>query len=361
MRWRIDRLLYKKERSPWENIALSPLHLLAIPYGWAVRLRALSYEIGIRRPRTLPCPIISIGNLTVGGTGKTPLVMALAGALQEKGIPVAILSRGYKRAKTATSIVSDHRMIHLSPEESGDEPYLMAQRLKGTPVLVGKNRFLTGQMALQRFHVRGLLMDDGFQHLQLHRDLNILLIDSNIGFGNTCLLPAGILREPLTHLRRAHFILLTKVRTLESCQALELKIREIHPSAPIFHSHYEALELIGPREEREDLTSLEGKKVLAISGIVRPEDFTSLLRTCGVEVVKEAVFPDHHHYTPDDLTRIDKMKVGVDWIVTTEKDLVKLKAMNLEDLPIRALRIQVKLWEEALFYKKVMELFPGRG
>ena len=357
MNWRIDKILYQREKSFWIKVLLFPLYLLSFPYGGVVRARGLFYTLGLKRPKRLSCPVISVGNITVGGTGKTPLVMALAKGLMERKIPVAILSRGYKGKKSSGSLVSDGQMTLLSPEESGDEPFLMAKSLKGIPVLVGKDRFVTGRMALQRFGVRGLLLDDGYQHLQLHRDLNILLIDSHIGFGDHHLLPRGILREPLSHLRRAHLFLLTKVEDPEECQSLEAKLREIHPSSPIFHSHYEPLGLMGPLGEWEQLHSLKGKKVLVFSGIAHPNYFSSLLKKCGMEIVKKVIFPDHHLYTPNDLASLEKQGRGTDGFVTTEKDMVKLMRFDIHRLPIRALCIEVRIWKEEEFYQRVMEIF----
>ncbi len=355
MNWRIDRFLYKKEKSFRAKMLLFPLYLLSIPYGWAVRLRAFFYSLNFLKTKHLPCPVISVGNLTVGGTGKTPLVMALARGLKDRGIPVAILSRGYKGKKVSEPLVSDGQTVFLSPKESGDEPYLMAKTLKDIPVLIGKDRFRNGQVALQQFGVHGLLLDDGYQHLSLHRDLNVLLIDSHIGFGDDHLLPRGILREPLHHLQRADLFLLTKVESLEACKNLEKEIHRIHPEAPIFHSHYQPFGWVGPEGEWEELNALKGRKVLALCGIANPSSFFSLLTKCGAEIVKEAIFPDHHFYTANDLSLIQGK--GVDWVVTTEKDMVKLKDLNVDYLPIRALRIVMKIWEEEEFYKKVMELF----
>ncbi len=304
----------------------------------------------------LPCPVISVGNITVGGTGKTPLVIALAEGLRERGIPVAILSRGYKGEKVSGSIVSDGKTIYLSAEEAGDEPYLMATRLRDTPILIGKNRFANGKIALQRFGNQGILLDDGFQHLQLHRDLNLLLVDSTIGFGDHHLLPRGILREPLAHLRRADLFVLTKVESPEACQPLENLLKKIHPSAPVFHSSYEASGLIGTHGEWEDLSFLKGKNVLALSGIANPSSFLSLLKKSGMKVIKEAIFPDHYRYTQKDIVSIEKKGKGADWIVTTEKDIVRMADLEIGRLPVRALRIEMKLWEEALF-QEVMRLF----
>jgi len=357
MKWRIDRLLYQKEKSFGTKILLLPFHLLSLPYGGVVRARTFFYTFGLKEPKHLSCPVISVGNITVGGTGKTSLVIALARELVKRGVPVAILSRGYMGKKTSGPLVSDGQNVFLSPEESGDEPFLMAKSLKGIPILVGKDRFINGQMALQRFNIGGLLLDDGYQHLQLHRDLNILLIDSQVGFGDHHLLPRGILREPLSHLRRAHLFLLTKVEDLKACQPLEEKLHRIHPSSPVFHSHYEPLGLIGPNEESEEIHSLRGKKILALSGIANPNYFSSLLKKYGAEMTKALIFPDHYLYKPEDLALLEKQGKGVDLFVTTEKDMVKLKLLNIRHLPIRALRIEAKIWEEEKFYKKAMEVF----
>jgi tetraacyldisaccharide 4'-kinase len=354
---RMDRFLYRKEKPLGERIFLFPLYLLSLPYGWAVRSRSLLYSLELLKTKTIPCPVISVGNITVGGTGKTPLVMALAKGLTDRGIPVAILSRGYKRTKTSEPVVSDGKNLFLSPEESGDEPFLMAQVCKGVPVLVGKDRFANGRIALEQFGTKGLLLDDGYQHLPLHRDLDILLIDSHIGFGDHHLLPRGILREPLSHLRRAHLFLLTKVDDLEAPRPLEKQIHEIHPKAHVFHSHYQPMRLVDPQGEEEELGSLKGKKILALSGIANPDSFSSLLRKCEMEIVGEAIFPDHHFYLPKDLPSIEEKSKGVDRIVTTEKDMLKLRTLGIDRLPIRSLHIEMKIWEEEAFFKKIISLF----
>jgi tetraacyldisaccharide 4'-kinase len=354
---RFDRFLYRKEKTLGERILLFPLTLLSLPYGWAVGARSLFYSVRLLKTKTLPCPVISVGNITVGGTGKTPLVMALARGLMASGISVAILSRGYKGTKASGPVVSNGKSIFLSPEASGDEPFLMAQVCKGVPVLVGKNRFTNGRIALERFGIKGLLLDDGYQHLSLHRDLDILLIDAHIGFGDHHLLPRGILREPLSHLCRADLFILTKVDDLETSRSLEKKIHEIHPGAQVFHSHYQPMGLVDSKGEQEELYSLKGKKILALSGIANPDAFSSLLRKCEVEIASEAIFPDHHFYLPKDLSSIKEKSKGVDWIVTTEKDMLKLRILGIDHLPIRSLRIEMKIWEEEAFFKRIISLF----
>jgi len=338
---------------------LFPLYLLSLAYGGAVRTRSLFYSLGFLKTKTLPCPVISIGNITVGGTGKTPLVMDLANGLLARGIPVAILSRGYKGTRMSEPIVSDGKAIFLSPEESGDEPFLMANSCPGIPVLVGRNRFVNGRIAIQRFNVKGLILDDGYQHIALHRNINILLVDSQRAFGEGALLPRGILREPLSQIRRADLFLLTKVENPQTAQELEKTIRQNHPSSEVFHSHYDPVCLINPDDEQEPLHSLKGRRVLALSGIASPDYFSSLLEKCEAKIVSQFNFPDHHLYRPEDLFSIKEKSRGADYIVTTEKDMVKLKKLDLFQLPIRALRVEMKIWEEKEFYQRIIQVFKN--
>ena len=353
---RIDHILYQKEKSVGMKILLFPLYLLSLPYGCAIRLRMAFYTLNLLKSKALFCPVISVGNIVVGGTGKTPLVMTLARRLKERGIPVAILSRGYKGMKTSEPVLSDGERIFISPQAGGDEPYLMAKRLKDTPVLVGRDRYLSGRIAVERFGARGVILDDGFQHLRLQRDLNIMLVDSAIGFGDGHLLPRGLLREPLSHIRRADIILMTRVEDLRSCQTLEHLLRSLHPSAPVFHSNYEPVGLIGPGEQWDPVEAFKGKSVLAFSGIANPLSFSSLLKKCGMKVIREAIFPDHHRYTREDLASLSEMGKKAEWILTTEKDLVRLAGLEINAFPIRALRIEMRVWEEA-FFQQVMNLF----
>lgn len=353
----MDSFLYRKSSSWGERVCLFPLYLASLPFGWAASIRALLYSSGFLKQKRLSCPVISIGNITVGGTGKTPFVIHLARRFVKEGISIAILSRGYKRKKDSSPLVSNGNTIFLSPEESGDEAFLMAQRLKNIPVLVGKDRFRNGLMALQKIKVQGFLLDDGFQHLSLYRDLNIVLIDSLIGFGSGHLLPRGILREPLSSLQRADLFILTKVKEKKDCHSLESKLKELQPRAKIFHSHYEPIEFVNPFGEVQELSMMKGRRALVFSGIARPETFSSLLEQVGIEIQKELVFPDHHSYSSSDLERIRREARGVDFVVTTEKDMVKLAHSPLSSMPLLALRIDVRIWEEEEFYRKVMEIF----
>ncbi|MBI5810633.1 MAG: tetraacyldisaccharide 4'-kinase, partial [Deltaproteobacteria bacterium] len=179
-----------------EHTGLAPhiaLYLLSILYGASVRMRASLFAIGLIKTKRLPCRVVSIGNLTVGGSGKTPMVMHMADILQKKGRRVVILCRGYKGSAKGVNAVSDGRTVLLGYKEAGDEPYLLARRLKGVPVVVGRDRYKSGLYAIEAFSPDVILLDDGFQHIRLARDVNILLVDSKEGFGNGHLLPRGLL------------------------------------------------------------------------------------------------------------------------------------------------------------------------
>lgn len=358
MKGYLERLLYKKEKNLIERIFLFPFYLFSILFGIILKIRVYLYSLGILKTRKLPCPVISVGNLTLGGTGKTPLVMHLAKGLKQRGIHVAILTRGYK-GKMKQGFVKINNN-HISPKLSGDEPFLMAKTLEGIPILIGSNRFRNAQLALKEFLISCFLLDDGFQHLKLHRDLDILLIDSQIGFGDNYIFPRGILREPLSHLRRADIYLITKITNQKSSRLLEEEISKLKPSPIIFHSHYEPLYLLNYKGVKINIESLNGKNVIALSSIGNPHYFSYLLKRCGMVVTNEIIFPDHHSYKERDLTFIKEQVKQVDCIVTTEKDMVKLNYLNIENLPIYALRVEIKIWEEEDFNKKVEEIFRGK-
>src|SRR3972149_9569915 len=189
----------------------SLLLILSWFYGLGHRLRLALYNRGILKTKNLSIPVISIGNLTAGGTGKTPTIIMIAELLKGMGKKVAVLSRGYKgKAEGEINVVSDGDKILLNPLESGDEPYMMAARLKGIPVITGSDRYKTGKYAIEKFGTKIILLDDGYQHVQLDRNFNILLLDSNSPFGNGYLLPRGTLREPPSYINRADVIILTK-------------------------------------------------------------------------------------------------------------------------------------------------------
>ncbi len=285
------------------------------------------------------------------------MVMTLTNELKRRGINVAILSRGYKGKRSSGDIVSDGKRIFLLPEESGDEAFLMAKELKGIPIIIGKDRYRNGMLAIERFGVRCIVLDDGYQYLRLKRNLDILLIDGYNGFGDHSLFPRGILREPETNIRRAHLIILTKIESPEEFRPLKERILKIHPECRIFHSHYEPIGFVDHKGEIKELNSLKGRKILAFSGIANPDYFFSLLRKCGLEIMSKMVFPDHYIYTVKDLTSIEKEVKKFDYAVTTEKDMVRLSKFRIDHIPIGALKIEMRIWENEEFYKRLMEIF----
>src|SRR5437016_325527 len=324
---RAERLLAVGDRTPG-GVLLVPLIPLSYLYGLAMRGRAALYARGLLRQQILPCRVISVGNLTVGGTGKTPVVIALAAALRDCGRMVGVISRGYKR-RSGTSIleISDGRTLRGHPGDSGDEPFLIAQRCPGVPVAVGADRPLVGRYLVDRFDLDTLVLDDGFQHLALRRDMDILVLDASAPFGNGYLLPRGRLREPLSAMDRASAVLVTRASQAQRLDELKATVRAAAPAVPIWITDFapSAVVQVGGATAAEP-SVLKGERVLAVSGIGNPESFRRLLAAVGATVVDHCVFADHHAYSQDDLGRIRRSaaQAGVDRIVTTEKDAVKL-------------------------------------
>ena len=323
-----------------KRLLSSPIRFLLIPLSWlyaaGVSVRNLLYAIGVFKARSLPCRVISVGNIVVGGTGKTPAVIAIAKHLQKEGMRVAILLRGYKRhAREKMTIVSDGKKVCASPAESGDEAHMMARHLSGIPIIAGKCRYLAGQVALERFNVDVLLLDDGFQHRQLARDVDVLTVPATHPFGNPeGLLPVGTLRELPTALRRADLILLTHTDTPDISSQAKKAVKQLAPNALILESVHQPTHLypLGPEKKkkdtdvRTDITELKGKRLLAVCGIGNPDAFVATLMRCFAESVELLAFPDHHVYTEADRRQIHAafQASGADLIVTTQKDEQKL-------------------------------------
>lgn len=310
------------------------------------------YQRGFFTTRELPCKVVSVGNITLGGTGKTPLVAALAQQLHKRGMRVGILSRGYKGAREKKGgIVTDGKRIFLTSTEAGDEPFMLATMLSGIPVLVGKKRYAMGVYAHERFALDVLILDDGFQHLMLKRDVDIVLIDAKNAFGNGYLFPRGPLREPLGGLHRASALILTKAEPSIPLKEIEELFRCYAPSIPLYHSRY------APNFFREAATGkrfpphiIREKKVFAFSGIADPEYFIYLLKELGADVVHEIHFPDHYTYDSSDIMMMQKYSTTVDFFVTTEKDFVKLQGFPLNDMRLYILDIKQEILEEAFYH-----------
>ena len=332
------------DESKLRTAMLFPLGLLSFFYGRVVAARAYFYSRGIFKTHTLPCNVVSVGNITLGGTGKTPMVCFLAEMLQGKGVRVAILSRGYKGLfQGAFGMVSDGRKILMGPKQAGDEPYLLARKLAGVPVIIGKERRLSGQWAIDQFQTEVLILDDAYQHLALKRDLDLVLIDSLYPFGNGYLIPRGVLREPLDSLKRADAIILTKVGYSGSIENLRKIHSELPEKIPIFQANYAPWEiLVFPGSKTLELEVLKGKSVLAFAGLAMPESFRQTLLRLGAHILAMEIFQDHHWYTPGDYKNLlaKAHRLGVDALMTTEKDLVRIQGFSPGSLPLWAIAIK---------------------
>jgi tetraacyldisaccharide 4'-kinase len=332
----------------WVRAGLSPLWLASQGYRLAAGAQRSGYASGMRRRRRLPCPAVSIGNLTLGGTGKTPLTEWTAQWYRRQGWRVAVLSRGYGGASTeqpqVVSVgegpVTDWRTI-------GDEAYLLACRLPGVPVLVGRNRYASGLYACQQLGAQVVVLDDGFQHHALHRDCDVVLIDASNPFGHGALLPRGTLREPLRALRRARVIVLSRVETAgDAVPRLCEQIRHYADRQPIYRMTVspDVLHRQGT-DCSVDPSWLQQRRVVAFAGLGNPRAFAASLARCRARVVAFLAFPDHHPYTPADWQAIREAVCheGAEALVTTEKDAVRLEASWPLPVPLYTLRISVEL------------------
>ncbi|MDP2991986.1 MAG: tetraacyldisaccharide 4'-kinase [Deltaproteobacteria bacterium] len=299
-----------------------------------------------------------MGNLTLGGTGKTPVTMWLADYIRSKEKKVTIVSRGYRaKNKRPVSIVSDGQRIFLGPDEAGDEPFMMARNLPGVPLLIGKERFLVGMRAIEDFSPDVVLLDDGYQHLGLARDLNLLLLRTVKPFGNGRVFPAGTLREPLSALKRADAFILTYAEE-EAGSVMEeqrLFLQERFPNKPVFVSYCKPVSFyllnetsirLGRTKDNEkashNLSELKGKKALAFCGIAHPESFRKMLIRLGIDLVDFIAYRDHYDYHRGDIEEIEEKaaRKGAEFIITTEKDAVKIEKPIELKIPIGVLKTE---------------------
>ena len=299
----------------------------SLGYSLFQRLRAWLYRAGVLSTKRLPRPVISIGNISVGGTGKTPVTAYIARLLLELGLRVAVLSRGYGgTCEGQMIVVSDGNEIFFSARECGDEPFLLAKAIPGLMVVIGPDRHAAGLFAMERLNPDIFLLDDGFQHLRLHRDLNILLLDYALPFGNGWALPAGLLRESKRAAERADLVIHTR------CPDGAASRTVIHdkPFLTAYHRLLEARPLLGTQPVKFDL--LRGSRILAFSAIAEPEAFYAGLREQGLTIVQTLSFPDHASYDEAQLAELTDaiLDCRAEYTLTTEKDGVKLKGLPPE-------------------------------
>jgi tetraacyldisaccharide 4'-kinase len=322
------------------------LAALAPVYCFGLELYLLPYHLGIRKRRRLPCPVLCIGNLTTGGTGKTPMTQTVCRLLHAAGKRVVVLSRGYGgRNEYGCAVVSDGERLLLTAPEAGDEAYLLASTLTGIPVVVGKDRRVTGALAWERFQPEVIVLDDGMQFWQLHRDLDIVLLNACEPFDNGWTFPRGLLREPPSHLRRAGIVVLTNAQRAGNAQisAVTRQVAKLAPGVPIFTADLAPTGLHDlPGKMNCPVSWLQDRKIAALSALGNPAAFETMLETLGAILVGKFRFRDHKRISEDELARVcrEGQTAGAEVIITTEKDAVKL---NPEAATMRLLALQVEM------------------
>ncbi len=362
-----------KYKGPVFGIIKAFLLLISLVYGLIIRGLIFLYSF---RQRRLDVKVISVGNITVGGTGKTSLVEYLARYLRQQGRNVAILSRGYKKpssfCQTSANMDSCFRRNDTTYKTMGDEPYMLSQKLGDIPVIVDTNRVKAAGRAIKDYGADTVILDDGFQQWGIIKDLEIVAVDTTNPFGNCHMIPRGFLREPLSCLRRADIFVLTKVDFGAGLNELKDILKRINPNALIVESIHKPVGLYmwaQPSAARDDtgtlflnIDTLKGKQVAAFSGIGDPGSFENLLNSLGAKVSLSFRFPDHHNYTKLDLERIIKgsLSKGIDTIITTEKDAVRLGSLELRaySLQLLCLRIELTITKnEQGFCDRLLQLY----
>ena len=356
----------------------SGLRLLSRFYGAAIRLRAFGYQSGYPKTNKLPCKVISIGNIAVGGTGKTPMTIYLAEMLNRLGFKPVVISRGYKgRAEKRGGIVSDGRTFFMTAEKTGDEPLMMARRLQtiGVPVVVGRNRFRSGTLAVRVFRPDVILLDDAYQHLKLWRDLNLVLLDGTHPFGNTHLLPRGTLREPVSALDRGDIFVLT--RTEEDDTAAVGRLHGIVGNRPVFTAFHKPFisrwVAAGSRHRQTPadvraaatfgLLSLWDRRVFGFSGIAGNDGFRETLESLGCDLTGFTGFADHHPYSSDDVAALLHAagQSGAEILCTTEKDSIRLARKRPWPIDLVVIGIDMSLGSRQAAFEEAVVSRLGSG
>jgi tetraacyldisaccharide 4'-kinase len=323
------------------------VRILSFFYLIIINSRNWLYDHKIFKEIKLPCPVISVGNISVGGTGKTPCVIMLVQILKRDGFQPAVISRGYGGSSMSPyNIVSDGDKILLNSEIAGDEPSLIANALKGVPVITGARRIITGKVAIDKFDANVLICDDAMQHRQIFRDINLVLLDSKGLQRNNHVLPWGKLREPIKEIRRADAILFTRADEEVNTDAkMEELIRT--EKIPVFRSIHKPEDIIsGDGSVRKPISELTGKKVSAFCGIANPDSFKKTLLTAQARLLSFDIFPDHHRYSEKEIEELKTgfIKSGADYLVTTQKDATRLQNNSgfLRSLFILRVKMEIK-------------------
>ena len=340
--------------------ALAALRPLSLVWAGAARARNFFFDHGLIRIHRVPAPVVSFGNITVGGTGKTPLAIHLSRRLIEEGLRPVVLSRGYGSNGRGTRIVSDGAAILLGPVEAGDEPVLIARSVPGLPVVVDPDRVRGAREAILRFAPSVLLLDDGFQHRRLARDLDIVLLDAHDPFGRYALLPAGLLREPFSGLSRSDLFVLTHAPREEPLSTLTSVLRRFNDRAPILRaSHVPAgiESLSGP----DPPPTLSEARVFGFCAIGNPEGFRSTLLDAGARISGFSAFRDHHRFGPGEIASIaaEARDAGAEYVVTTQKDAIRLASPPPATPPFLSLGIRMEIDREDEIFDRIFRLARG--
>ena len=352
------QLSHGQDTSIIDWFVLANLRVLSVLYEIGVRLKLYLYEKEVLAKARLNCCVISIGNITVGGTGKTPTAQKVAVMIQDMGYRVVILNRGYRSHwEQDIGVVSDGKKIFMTAYEAGDEAYLMAKTLPGIPVVIGKERAITGNFAVDKLEAQVIIMDDGYQHWQLYRDLDVVLVDTLNMFGNGSLLPRGTLREPLKNLDRAGLFLLTKSDQSSSISRDTLcdTLHKYNPQAPIIESMHRPCNYVeiadwykGIKTQRLPLEELKGQSVMVFSAIGNPSSFEQTLTKEGLNILEAIRYPDHHDYGMVEMQYIMDRAVNkkVKALVTTAKDAVKIPTEFIyfeREVPLYVLNMEIQI------------------
>ena len=357
----ISDVLFDRRDTMAARVTACFLWPFSILFEQIVRCRRYLYNRRILTSNILGCPVIVVGNLTVGGTGKTPVVEKIARELKAKGRKIAILSRGYKSkgehcwrrfARWITHgeaplprIVSDGKSVLLTSEKAGDEPYMLARNLPGVVVLVDKDRVKAGNYAIKKFGCDILVLDDGLQYASLLGHVNLLLIDKTNPFGNGHLLPRGILREPISQIKRASYVLLTKADGVSDDSVVDI-IRKYNSTAEIIQcAHFPRNLTTLDGKEVMPINAIDSQKIIAFSGIASPDSFENFLIKNGADIVLKKRFVDHHRFSKNELENIFSIATskGAEFAVTTEKDAVRIPKDFVCPIPTYFLKIDIEI------------------
>lgn len=357
-------IIRNRRHAPLDLMMRGVLFVASRFYRRAIQFRIWLYDNRIVRNRAIGCLVVSIGNLSCGGTGKTPVVEVFAKTLSQKGRKVAVLSRGYrsrdrsllaklrhkfssKKREVPPRVVSDGSKLLLDSVSAGDEPFMLASNLKNVVVLVDKDRVKAGLYAIDEFQTDTLILDDGFQYLNLKAHINILLVDSTAPFDNHHVLPLGLLREPVKNIRRADYIFLTKSDGSPKLRHLKSFLQRHNRRAEIIECCHKPVHLedVYEKGRRSPLALMRGKRIAAVSGIACPASFDEFLSRLGGHIVLKRHFADHHRFRQQELIDfINEAKdKGAEIIMTTEKDAVRMPRLDRRDIPILFLRVEIDI------------------